>query len=143
MKKFLYCIGIMMIVMFSFLSSVNVVNAAKEGSPGYTTKGEMETGNSDISGGCKGLLGSDFVQVLKEGYGWMEFFAIALLLVMGSLDFGKAITSDDSDGLKKAAKKFKTRLIIVVIIFILPSLVNMTIQIFLGSNNSYTNCIYD
>ena len=43
----------------------------------------------------------------------------------------------------KAAKKFKTRLIIVVIIFILPSLVNMTIQIFLGSNNSYTNCIYD
>ena len=45
--------------------------------------------------------------------------------------------------LKKAAKKFKTRLIIVVIIFILPSLVNMTIQIFLGSNNSYTNCIYD
>ena len=73
----------------------------------------------------------------------MEFFALALLLVMGSLDFGKAITSDDSDGLKKAAKKFKTRLIIVVIIFILPSLVNMTIQIFLGSNNSYTNCIYD
>lgn len=141
MKKMFYCILIAMMIMFTSLINIDVVEADGD-SPGYTVEGEVVTGDSDIEGGCEGLLGSDFITVLKEGYGWMEFFAVALLVILGSLDFGKAITSDDSDGLKKAAKKFRTRLIIVVVIFILPAIINIVLKGFLDSD-TYTTCIYD
>ena len=54
-----------------------------------------------------------------------------ILIITGSIDFGKALLSSD-DNLFKAVKKVITRLIIAVVIFLLPSLVTMVIGLFVG-----------
>lgn len=99
--------------------------------------GEIAPGESDV-GDCEGLLSQDFIDVLNECFDWIKFLALALAGLFGLLDFGKAIASDDQDGLKKAAKKFKTRLIIVVIIFITPAIINPVLDVFVGSD--YDTC---
>lgn len=43
-----------------------------------------------------------------------------LILVLGSVDFGKAVLADDQDALKKATSKFVKRCIIGVAIFLVP-----------------------
>jgi len=54
----------------------------------------------------------------------------ALLVLLGMLDFGKAAMSDSADSMKKATKAFTTRIIILVILFILPALLNIVFEMF-------------
>lgn len=105
-----------------------------------SNSGTIQSGASDV-GDCEGLLSADFVSVMKEAYGWIEFFALALTIVLGSLDFGRAVVSDDQDGLKKAAKKFKTRIIILIVILLTPVIVKPVLQAILG--NQYDVCGLD
>ena len=48
------------------------------------------------------------------------------------LDFGKGITEDNQDLIKKASKKFIKSLIALVVIFILPFIVNPIVEIAIG-----------
>ena len=52
-----------------------------------------------------------------------------LIIGLGVVDFIQATTSSDDDALKKAKDKFVKRLIIGVIIFLLPYLVDMILQL--------------
>ena len=78
---------------------------------------------------CDSLLGEDLRSEINS---WLLYVKIAvpiILIVMGSLDFGKAFISSDEDAMKKAQKKFIMRLIIALVIFFIPALVNILLNI--------------
>ncbi len=64
--------------------------------------------------------------------GWLlTIFKIAipiLLIIFGSLDFGKAVVAQNDDEIKKAGKQLAIRAAAAVIIFILPTIVTMVIR---------------
>lgn len=60
-----------------------------------------------------------------------------ILIIMGSLDFGKAITTSNQDGLTKATKNLAVRVVAGVIIFILPTIVNFLFGMIVGLNKDY------
>lgn len=52
-----------------------------------------------------------------------------IVLIMSSLDYLKAVLNSDEDSLKKANKKLVTRLILVVALFLLPTLVSVLLNV--------------
>ena len=66
-----------------------------------------------------------------------------LLIVMGSLDFGKAVVAQKDDEIKKASKSLAMRAVAAVIIFILPSVIMMVINWAMdisGTDMDYETC---
>ena len=53
-----------------------------------------------------------------------------ILIVLGMLDFTKAVAVSEDGATKKAGIKFLKRLIAVVIIFLLPTLINFILSTF-------------
>ncbi len=64
--------------------------------------------------------------------GWvLTIFKIVipiLLIIFGSLDFGRAVVAQKDDEIKKAGKQLAIRVAAAIIIFILPSLVTMVME---------------
>ena len=64
--------------------------------------------------------------------GWMlMIFKIVipiLMIIFGSIDFGKAVVAQKDDEIKKAGKQLALRAAAAVIIFILPTVVLMVIN---------------
>ena len=87
---------------------------------------------------CEDMLDGGLDEILDSAYLIMQVAAIALTVVMGMIDFGKAISSSDQDLLKKASKKFVKRLIAMVVIIILPYIIDPIVEVALGSG--YDTC---
>lgn len=75
----------------------------------------------------------DIHELLQTVFDWVKFLAPTLLLLFGSLDFGKAVISNDNDALKKATSNFVKRAIAAVAIFFLPLIVKLLLNIGLGN----------
>ncbi len=92
---------------------------------------------------------SDRVLGVFTTVGWIFFIAKILipiiLIVMGSIDFGKAIMAAKEDEIIKSAKTLVMRAIAGIIIFFIPTLLNFVINI-MGNNaddvynNQFSNC---
>ncbi len=67
---------------------------------------------------------------LKDAFTLIKFAAPILVLVLSTMDYIKAITSHDAEGLKKSNAKFVKRLAIGVAIFLLPFLLDFTFEAF-------------
>lgn len=65
-----------------------------------------------------------------------------ILIIMGSIDFGKAMISDDDSAVKKASNVFIRRVIASVIIFFIPTIVNFAFKGLLKfpAFSEYSNC---
>ena len=98
---------------------------------------------------CDSILGT---YTDKNGYkentvGWLLqkvfniFKIIAPLLVLGLtiFDFAKAVISQDQDSLKKAGNVFVKRLIIMVVLFFLPTILSLLLDI-VGQNQEPGMC---
>lgn len=86
---------------------------------------------------CEQLLGSKdtkgtVMHLLSDIYGIMRIAAVILVIVLGMLDFTSAVAASDSDKLNKAGKIFTKRLIILLVFFLIPNLVNLIITIAFG-----------
>lgn len=55
----------------------------------------------------------------------IRWIALVLLIVLGTLDFVKAIANDDQDAIKKSSQNFMRRLIAVIILFLLPLFIEL------------------
>jgi len=86
---------------------------------------------------CEELVGANIVLFLTDLFNMVKWIALALGLVLGMLDFFKAITSSDEGALKKAAINFVKRLIGIVILFILPIVLEYILE-FSGVSNGGT-----
>ena len=66
-----------------------------------------------------------------------------ILIIYGSIDFGKALITNNDDSVKKATNSFITRVIAAVIIFFIPTIVNFIFHGILNVNSNggiYENC---
>lgn len=78
---------------------------------------------------CNGILTADAADFLNKIMGWIRIMVPALLIVLGCVDFGTAVVSDDKDGLKKAGSKFVKRCLCGVAVFFIPLIVKVLLDI--------------
>ena len=84
--------------------------------------------NSALGSGDKlpidcGLLDPELVNDIQQLFNIVRLIVPILLILFGSMDFGKAVIANDQDALKKAASSFLKRAIAAVIIFFLPTII--------------------
>ena len=85
---------------------------------------------------CEGLLGDPvndpdsvawfIVKILN----YLRLLGPLMVLVLSSLDFAKAILTSDDESLKKAQSNLITRLILAALLFVLPTLIEVILDIF-------------
>ena len=70
----------------------------------------------------------------------VRYIALALVIVLGALDFMKAAGSGEPDQMKKAGQSFMKRVIAVAALFLLPYIVELVLGLIdmFGVN---TNCM--
>ena len=66
-----------------------------------------------------------------------------ILIVLGMLDLGKAVVSNDDKAINKSVTTLTKRFVAAIIIFFIPSLVNTVFNILVGINlgNSASTCV--
>ena len=94
--------------------------------------------NTDIpladSDSCEGYLGSVDdpnapAYYLDKAFDIIKYLAIILLFVLSIVEYFKALTSGDQDAMKKATQKTIKRVIMAVIIFIAPILIEFILSV--------------
>lgn len=78
---------------------------------------------------CEDLLGKDLVDELNSYMLYIKIAVPIIIIVMGSIDFGRAFLASDEDAMKKAQKRFIMRLIIGMVIFFIPTIINVLLDI--------------
>ena len=83
---------------------------------------------------CETLLGSPRTKnspawYLSSIFSVIKYVAIIILIVLTIMDFVGAVASHDNDILKKAVGKAIKRMILCVIIFLLPTLIEFILEI--------------
>lgn len=64
-----------------------------------------------------------------------------LIIIMGTLDIYKTVTSGKEDDLKKQMIIFGKRIIIGLMVFFLPSFVNLVVNALDNSSSDYKTCL--
>lgn len=78
---------------------------------------------------CSDLLSSDALDLIKGAITLVKILVPIALIVFGIADFGMAVFSGKEDDMKKKATKFGKRVIIAIIIFFVPSLMELLLTI--------------
>ena len=90
--------------------------------------------NSILTGGksaemtCEGILGENVLDDIKTILLWIRIAVPILLIVLGSLDFGKAVLNDDAKALSKATNTFVKRVIAAILVFFAPIIIMLLIN---------------
>lgn len=90
-----------------------------------TNKGELST--SELN--CEDFIKGDLLKYIEKILSLMKYAGIVLCIGLTILDFAKAITGDDKDALNKITKKALTRILLVALLFFLPTIINFVIGI--------------
>lgn len=95
---------------------------------------------------CEGLLGDpenedSVAWFLVKILNYLKLLGPLMVLILSSLDFAKAILMSDDESLKKAQSNLITRLILAALLFVLPTLIEVLLDIF-GITSSDI-CIFD
>lgn len=99
-----------------------------------TTEDE-ETDGPDINvtfgeATCSGILGSGkFHQYLVDILNAIRIVGVAMVIVFSTMDFGKALIAQDSEALKKASQTSFKRLMIAIVIFFVPIILNILLAL--------------
>ena len=84
---------------------------------------------------CKSLLGSpnnenSLAWLIQEAFSILKYAGPFILLVFSSIDFVKVIAQGDDESMSKAQKKLIFRIIGVVLLFFVPNLVWLIMELF-------------
>ena len=86
-------------------------------------------------------FGEDMVAWIIRILKIVRFIVPVLVIVLSIVDYIAAISSADDDAIKKAGNRFSKRLLIMILIFLLPSLIQFILGIFnvpgFSSSNPY------
>lgn len=80
-------------------------------------------------------IGPSILNLVYNVLKWLKYIAPVLVIILSILDFIKALASQKDDDMKKAQEKFVKRLIVAVILFLLPLIINFMLSTF-GLYNS-------
>jgi len=103
-------------------------------SDGETTDDE-ETDGPDVNinvgeATCSGILGSGkFHQYLVDILNAIRIVGVAMVIIFSTMDFGKALITQDSEALKKASQTAFKRLMIAIVIFFVPIILNILLAL--------------
>lgn len=107
----------------------------------------INLGGEDSEIDCDELFGSkndpkSLSYLINEIMKYPRYIVPAILILLGTLDFAKAVIASKEDEMKKAQSKFIKRLIISVCIFLVPLLVNiiMSLADVVWEGLGYTSC---
>lgn len=78
---------------------------------------------------CSDLFSENFIEEINSYLLIVKILVPIILLVTGVLDFAKAIFSSSEDEMKKAQSKFIKRIIAAVVVFLVPTFVNLLLEI--------------
>lgn len=74
---------------------------------------------------CDALRSTGIVDDINEILHIVYILVPVLVMILGSVDFGKAVMSQDNDFMKKATSSFIKRMIAAVVLFFLPLLIKL------------------
>lgn len=83
------------------------------------------------------LLGKDLVSILQDAFLAIKVVVPILIVVLIMKDMVVAVTSGKEDNMKKAQKAAITRLIIGVLVFLVPVIVNALLTLIINSGAGY------
>jgi len=107
-------------------------------SNGYTSDdSKVIDGDEEIEGECETILPESLKELLQQVLNYIRIIAPILTIVLSAADFMPVIASGDSEIMKKTVKKLSTRLIVVVLLFIIPTILSWFLGIF---NNIFGTC---
>lgn len=78
---------------------------------------------------CNGILTPGAYQILQDALSIIRIAVPILLIVLGSVDLGTAVVSEDKDSLKKATSRLIKRCLAAIVIFFIPLIVNVLINL--------------
>lgn len=80
--------------------------------------------------------------LIKAIVGLIQLAVPIGLIIMGSIDFGKAVIASDEDKMKKAQSIFIKRIIYAIIVFLVVLVVKFTMNFISGSSSeaSWAKC---
>ena len=87
-----------------------------------------------------GIFEGEFGDLIRDTLNFIRYLAPILVIVFSTIDFFKATASQDKDELKKAQGKAVKRLIIAVILFFIPLIINLLLGLFSGIIGSHGTC---
>lgn len=95
--------------------------------------GKLKLGNNYEKGQtCESIFNFDnpdsLGSFLQRIFDMVKLIAPILVILFGSLDFGKAVISSDQEELKKAQSRFIKRCIAAVALFFLPTIINLLLE---------------
>lgn len=73
---------------------------------------------------CSSVFDPEVIKFLQQIFNVFKFAAPVLVLVYSTLDFVKAATSQDKEALQKAAKTALKRVLLAMLLFVIPELIN-------------------
>lgn len=94
-----------------------------------TPEGLVDKEQDDIGVDCAFILGSEGIEFINKLYGYVKIAAAVILLGLSTYDFFIAIPKDDAEATKGAFKRLKTRIIIVIILFLVPIVINVVFSL--------------
>lgn len=86
-------------------------------------------------------LPSEIAGIIRAVFLILQICVPIGIIVMGSLDFAKAVIASDADKIKKNQKKFITRLITGALVFFVFVVVKFIIKITDTTTGGYANCL--
>ena len=91
--------------------------------------GEIEVGDTEVDVGNCDTLPIGIINYLVDALKLIRWICLVLVVIFGVLDFVKATAADDQDALKKAWQSFIKRLIVLIVLFLIPLLVEFVLEI--------------
>ena len=91
--------------------------------------------NNQSTGDCNSLLGSpsdsnSVAWLLFTVLNWMRVIGPLAVIVLSGIEFAQAIVKSDDDTMKKAKGHLTTRLIMAGLLFLIPSVVKLLLDVF-------------
>ena len=99
------------------------------------------TSYMEIDLGCEGM--KELLGLIKIAYNLIRYATPVVLVILGSIDFMKAVMAGKEDDIKKNQKRFVSRLILAVGVFLLLSVFELITNILDRSNVSDSKAWYN
>lgn len=112
-----------------------LVSSTKMEGEGSSSDGTSD-GNDELidsDDGCA-ILGNEVIEFLRGVFRLIQIVGPLLAIVFGMVDFVGAVMSPEDGAMKKASKKFITRLIAAACLFLIPVILEFLLQFIEDSN---------
>lgn len=91
--------------------------------------------NNQSTGDCNSLLGSptntdSVAWLLFTVLNWMRVIGPLAVIILSGIEFAQAIVKSDDDTMKKAKGHLTTRLVMAGLLFLIPSVVKLLLDVF-------------